>query len=449
VSGCGLVIVIALALMFSRALAQSHEKVSSMSSPTIQPATKPAVQDPLQMAQAAPAEHQLAGAVYYVAPSGNDSAAGSAEHPFATIQKAASVVKAQDVVKIAPGVYHERIALARSGNYFGRVIRFEGAGPDKTIIDAQGLSGWSRGTFDTAGRDYVEIVGIGVCNSRGAGFSIYSSWQVTLENCRSFNSTDSGIKIDKSGTVRVAGCEIVQACWHGGEESLSVKRSQDVQIVASHIHNTGHEGIDVKEGSKHVRVIGNQIHNVERQGLYAEAWDSPTFDIRFENNRVHDCQFGIAAGSECGGLLSDVWFENNVVYNNLGPGMIMADWGDHRFSHPVKDIHFIRNTVVNNGTERWGGGMVFENTDVTAAEVTNNILSHNTQSQLYIKLNKMPQGVTIRDNVIDGISETLGTNLTGPVQFADPAHGDFTVTSGPAGMDAGARPSDTLGSPRG
>ena len=87
--------------------------------------------------------------------------------------------------------------------------------------------------------------------------------------------------------------------------------------------------------------------------MYAEAWDSPTFDIRFENDRVHDCGFRVAAGSECGGLLSDVWFVNNLIYSNHGPGMTLADWGDQKFQHPVRDVHFIRNTVFNNGNFRW------------------------------------------------------------------------------------------------
>jgi polygalacturonase len=172
--------------------------------------------------------------------------------------------------------------------------------------------------------------------------------------------------------------------------------------------------------------------------MYAEAWDSPTFDIRFENNRVHGCMFGVAAGSECGGVLSDVWFVNNLIYNNRGPGMIMADWGDKQFAHPVKEIHFIRNTVYNNGTQRWGGGMVFENTDVNDSEITSNILSQNSLGQFHVADEKMPAGVTIKGNVIDGVSEQLGDSVVGSVQFADPAHGAFTVVSGPKGMDAGA-----------
>jgi Right handed beta helix region/Pel9A-like, right handed beta helix region len=385
---------------------------------------------------------------YYVAPAGDDANPGTAEKPFRTIQKAAEIVDAPDTVKIAEGVYRERVALQRSGRYFGRFIRFEGAGPEKTIIDAKDLPGWGRGIFDTNGQDYLVLSGIGVQNGNSAGFSISGSWQVAMENCRSFNTTDSGIKIDKSGTVSVKGCEIEKACWHGGEESISVKRSQDVIVQGCHIHDTGHEGIDVKEGSKHVRVIGNHIHGTQAQGLYAEAWDSPTTDIRFENNRVHDCLFGVAAGSECGGQLSDVWFVNNLIYNNKGPGMIAADWGARQFKHPVKDVHFIHNTVCNNGRGgaegTWGGGMVFENVALENVVVTNNILSQNPSGQMRFAQGKRPISMTVKDNLIDGESEQIGENISGAVKFVDAEHGDFTIETAPAGIKAGAKVSEVV-----
>ena len=376
--------------------------------------------------------------IYFVSPTGSDSYPGTADEPFATIQKGADTAVSMDTVIIEPGVYREQVTLNHSGAYFGRMIRFEGAGPEYTIIDAGDFPDRIRGIFDTAGQDYLAISGIGVRNGNGAGFSISGSWQVTIENCRSFNTTDSGIKIDKSGTVRVKGCEVEKACQHGGEESISVKRSQDVEIDDCHIHDTGHEGIDVKEGSKHVRIIGNHIHGTQAQGLYAEAWDSPTFDIRFENNIVHDCMFGMAAGSECGGELSDVWFVNNLVYNNSGPGMIAADWGDERFTHPVKDVHFLNNTVVGNfrKTGGWDGGMVFENTEVEDIEVAYNILADNGEANMRITQEKRPASWNIHDNLFFGPGEPMGQNaLVADPEFIDAAINNFKLKAESPAME--------------
>jgi parallel beta-helix repeat protein len=55
------------------------------------------------------------GAVYYVSPIGDDSAAGDEGHPLQTISYAARLAGAGDVVLIAPGVYREWLALTKSG----------------------------------------------------------------------------------------------------------------------------------------------------------------------------------------------------------------------------------------------------------------------------------------------------------------------------------------------
>ena len=51
---------------------------------------------------------QAFGAVYYVAVDGSDSAAGSKEKPFASLNKANAVVAAGDTVWIRGGVYTRR-----------------------------------------------------------------------------------------------------------------------------------------------------------------------------------------------------------------------------------------------------------------------------------------------------------------------------------------------------
>jgi parallel beta-helix repeat protein len=54
-------------------------------------------------------------AVYYVSPSGEDSAAGDVGHPFQTISHAADWAMAGDTVLIAPGIYRESVAITHSG----------------------------------------------------------------------------------------------------------------------------------------------------------------------------------------------------------------------------------------------------------------------------------------------------------------------------------------------
>ncbi len=71
--------------------------------------------------------------IYHVSPNGNDAGKGTAETPFKTIQKAADSVRPGDTVQIQGGIYQEFVTLRRSGQYMGRIIRFQGATNEPVI----------------------------------------------------------------------------------------------------------------------------------------------------------------------------------------------------------------------------------------------------------------------------------------------------------------------------
>lgn len=73
-------------------------------------------------------------ATYYVATTGNDSAAGTEEaQPFRTIQRAASVMRAGDTCLIRGGIYRETVTPAHSGST-GAPIIFEAYQNERVII---------------------------------------------------------------------------------------------------------------------------------------------------------------------------------------------------------------------------------------------------------------------------------------------------------------------------
>jgi len=65
----------------------------------------------------------------FVSSSGNDKNPGTAQAPFATIGKAASVVQPGDTVKIGPGLYREQITFKRSGKKDAPVVFAGTRGP--------------------------------------------------------------------------------------------------------------------------------------------------------------------------------------------------------------------------------------------------------------------------------------------------------------------------------
>lgn len=383
----------------------------------------------------------------FVATDGDDGADGSAQRPWRTIQRGVDELRPDDVLTIRGGVYREFVQINRSGRYFGHYITLRAAPGEQVVIDAEGAAGGGKGVIDTRGAEYVRLVEIAVRNSPTCGFVVEGSWQVVLDRCRSLSSARSGIMIDKSGFVTVTGCEVTEACRRQGEESISVKRSQNVDILDSHVHDTGHEGIDVKEGSKHVRVLRNRLHGVERQGLYADAWDVDTRDILFDGNVVFDCGFGAGACAEAGGLLADVTFSNNVIHDNNGPGLFVADWGHRTMSHAVRNLRFVNNTVVNNGRPSgFGGGVWLENAEARDVLIARNVLADNGHGQIAIRDGKRPQGLVVEGNLIHGPSDPAvdlaGNTLAAP-QFVDPGAGDYRLKPGSPGHGvAGAMPNE-------
>ncbi|WP_299440574.1 T9SS type A sorting domain-containing protein [uncultured Aquimarina sp.] len=80
----------------------------------------------------------------YVSKTGNDNNSGSIDQPYLTINKAASVAVAGDVVYIGEGTYEETLRPANSGTA-GNPIIFQSYMGEKVIITAmEALSGWSQ-----------------------------------------------------------------------------------------------------------------------------------------------------------------------------------------------------------------------------------------------------------------------------------------------------------------
>ena len=72
---------------------------------------------------------------YYVSKLGNNDNSGTVSSPFKTIQKAADMVEAGDIVNIMSGVYHETISLDNVSGVDGSPIIFRSYDLDRVVID--------------------------------------------------------------------------------------------------------------------------------------------------------------------------------------------------------------------------------------------------------------------------------------------------------------------------
>jgi hypothetical protein len=75
---------------------------------------------------------------YWVATDGDDSASGTADEPWATLQKAADIVPAGALVSVRGGTYEQRVEFHVSGEP-GRPITFAPAEGETVVLDGSSL----------------------------------------------------------------------------------------------------------------------------------------------------------------------------------------------------------------------------------------------------------------------------------------------------------------------
>ena len=166
---------------------------------------------------------QAFGAVYYVAVDGSDSAAGTKDKPFATLNKANKVVSAGDTVWIRGGIYdlhdtvfYERykmtagILLTTSGESDNKRIHYLAYPGERPIFDAANLpvaageehsDGTPEGAMYTSpiviAAKYLHLKGFEVRNTpmihnSNSGIFIYASKHIFLEQIDSHHNAGPG-----------------------------------------------------------------------------------------------------------------------------------------------------------------------------------------------------------------------------------------------------------------
>ncbi len=390
-----------------------------------------------------------AGTVYYVSTAGSDSNPGSEALPWRTIQHAADVVNAGDTVYVRGGTYQEAVTITRSGTA-GAFITFAAYPGETPIIDANGLA--LANYFDAGLRinyaSYVRISGFRVQNiTDGFGIICYHADNCIVENNRTYNTLHSGIASWTSTNTVIQGNEIELANNDGEQEALTVTQSAFVQVLNNHVHHggpgsNGGEGIDVKDGSHDILIKGNYVHDMNRLCLYVDAWDSPTYNVTLDGNRAHNCfRYGIALASERGGELYNVQVVNNILYQNVRTGIVIADW-DSGYPHPIHDITIVNNTTYDNGDAAWGGGIDVLEPTVQGITIRNNIVSQNSFFTILAE-NVPASALTVDHNLIDGFrnqtGELKGTDyVEAAPRFVDAAAANFHLLADSPAIDQGA-----------
>jgi hypothetical protein len=396
----------------------------------------------------ADAENIAGGNIFYVAKNGSDNNSGSQTQPWLTIQKAANTLKPGQKVYIKEGVYNELVKVTKSGSSNGYII-FSAYPNHQVILDGNGIAPLDpsqpvlSGLFYVNNADYIKIKGFKIRNSKACGIYAVNANHITIKDNYIYNTFSSGIGAWLCTNVLIDGNEVVWACNPNNgnislasQECLTVAHCSDFEVANNHIHHNsqiarqGGEGLQAKQQAIRGKIHHNIVHDLCKVGLYIDAWDKPTYDIKVYDNIVYRCHkyWGMACGAENGGTLENIKFYNNLVYENGAVGIgVEGTWGVNGAHHYLKNIYIYNNTVFNNRYLglNWGYGIHVNAPEGEKIYIRNNICYQNYRDKVTVdQTNGLPRNLVIENN------------LEGPDPlFVNPAGNDLHLKDGSPAID--------------
>lgn len=201
----------------------------------------------------------LDGQVYYVSPTGNDSAPGTQEQPWRTIQKAANTMPAGSTAIVLAGNYPERVRVQRPRLAFQAQGEVTGQG---FVIQA----------------DYVTVRGF------------------TLTNWGQSYTTGNGIHVANAGNCVIENNRFLYNVWGGVQLAAT---SHDCVVRNNVFFRNAMFAVEVM-GKNHLIENNDVSHSIQRHpcSTSTASWlDSDAFRFHgsghvFRNNYVHDMPFG-------------------------------------------------------------------------------------------------------------------------------------------------------------
>ena len=387
-------------------------------------------------------------ATYYVATTGSDGNPGTINAPWRTIQHAVDIVNAGDTVYIRAGTYNERVQ-AKYGNGGGSNhsdITYRSYPGETVILDGTGIAiSYGEGLFHIWSSNFIQVSGLRVQNSNGAGIYVGSADNVVVVNNHTYNTVKSGIGIWDSNQIIVNGNDIELACnphpgYGQSEEFISIAGSSNVEVMNNRAHDgpqglpverAGGEGINVKDGSSFVKIHNNTVYNLDKLGFGLDAWTSGVHDVEYFSNIAHNVYYGFIISSEQGGPVANVKVYNNIAYSNTRAGFSIPWWGGTQDGLKT-NIQFINNTSFDNGS-----GFT-----ITSPQNENVVFRNNILSQNDINISIITDAVsqtTIDHNLFYGDGDVMGTNVVlGDPKFRNAGIGDFYLLSDSPAVDAGS-----------
>ncbi len=282
---------------------------------------------------------------FYISPGGDDSASGSKDSPWKTIQYALETLSPGERAIIGTGTYHEKLYMDRSGSE-GKLIEIKGESSSGTILDGTGIE---RDLIFIEGADYIKISNLSIKNGERAGIRLSYSNYIELSDLTISDCGKWGIFTDFSDYTTVEDCDISGS---KDEHGIYISNSSDNSVIR-----------------------GNKVYNNVASGIQINAdpsmgGDGISSNCLIENNIVSgNGKWGGAAINLAS--VRDSIIQNNILYKNYAGGI--AAWDDGQGNEwGSKNLTIIHNTIVFDNTEgRWAISL---KNGSNGAKIYNNIL---------------------------------------------------------------------------
>ncbi len=297
------------------------------------------------------AESASAATTYYVSPSGFDTNPGTSTQPFLTIQKAANVVLAGDLVIVRPGTY-VGAKFTRSGTSIAPIVF---RGEPGAIVNAPGPQNTNNDNLWIRDASWITLTGF-ECHSAGrSGIAVQAepdaeSHGVVISNNYCHNNGVWGIFTAYAEGLTITGNE---TSFSGAEHGIYVSNSSDnVVIRRNRVHHNSNSGIQI-----------NADPALPGDGIISNA--DVSYNVIWENGT------GGAAGINLASVIQSK-FTNNLLYNNHASGIAAWDDGfDPAFG--THDNQFLHNTVIQASNGRFAFSLLNGSINNT---IRNNVLIH-------------------------------------------------------------------------
>ena len=369
-------------------------------------------------------------ATYYVSRTGSDTNAGIAAAPFATFNKAVSVLNSGDELLIKGGTYNERLVINKNGTAQAP-ISVRSAPGEKAIIDGQNAN---NNLLDIPG-SHILVSGLEIKNSSGYGTNLVGQ-NITLENSLVHHTSGHGIYVaGQQVTIRnnsVHDSNLINAGRNAGSwgSGIKVKVGGDgINIIGNIVYHNYGEGIAVTRG-KNTRVFGNSVYDNFGVNIYIDN----SFDVMVEKNfsfctpnrsyeRDGHAAYAFAIGIEYydgwGAQLARVTLKNNLTLNCYkGIGF----WGSNVPGGGLKDVKIIHNTFWGNLNTAVS---IAYSPDTAGSLIAGNIIEQKDQKLAWIE---NPSGISLHHNFWVGNPPAASTNAGGPGDLS----GDVRFAASPA-----------------